>query len=98
MSCAARGKFVSSVTCRWVNVTRWFPKSPGADSWLYSKFANPVPSFPPEAAAEGASMATGDQYPGEAATAAYGEAATAAGIGDLDEDMTCEMILNMLSE
>ncbi|XP_036989571.2 transcriptional repressor CTCFL [Artibeus jamaicensis] len=54
-----------------------------------------------EAAAEGAPMAMGDQCPGEAAPAAYGEAAAAAtttGIEDLDGDMTCEMILNMLSE
>lgn len=38
-----------------------------------------------------------DQCPGEAASATYGEAASA-GIEDLDEHMTCEMILNMLSE
>ncbi|KAM5305517.1 transcriptional repressor CTCFL [Glossophaga mutica] len=51
-----------------------------------------------EAAAEAASMAMVGQCPGEAAPATYGEAATAAGIEDLDEDMTCEMILSMLSQ
>ncbi|XP_054429516.1 transcriptional repressor CTCFL [Pteronotus mesoamericanus] len=51
-----------------------------------------------ETAARGASMVMGDQCPGEmVAPAAYGEAATA-GSGDLGEAMTCEMILNLLSE
>lgn len=54
---------------------------------------------PPEAAAweaEEASTARGDQYPGEMTPVNFGEAT--AGSRDLDEDLTFEMVLNLLNE
>ncbi|KAJ8779058.1 hypothetical protein J1605_012909 [Eschrichtius robustus] len=62
---------------------------------LYFKFANPVP-FPQEAAAEEASLVSGEQYPGGLVPIDFGEAT--AGGEDLDEDMTCEMILAMMEK
>ncbi|XP_035865358.1 transcriptional repressor CTCFL [Phyllostomus discolor] len=94
---------------RWTNLRRHAEKcvggeDPAAPSGTGRRMRTRKPAGPQdaakedEAAAEGASAATGDQCPGEEAPAAYGEASTAAGMEDLDGDMTCEMILNMLSQ
>lgn len=53
-------------------------------------------AFPQEATAEEASILKGDDYPEEMVPAGYGE--ITAGIEDLYEDMTCEMILNMMDK
>eukprot|EP00069_Balaena_mysticetus_P007548 bmy_00234T0 len=49
-----------------------------------------------EAAAEEASLVSGEQYPGGLVPIDFGEAT--AGGEDLDEDMTCEMILAMMEK
>lgn len=64
----------------------------------FSPFS-PPPTPPQEAAAweaEEAPMVRGDQYLGEMIPVNFGE--TTAGRKDLDGDLTCEMILNMLNE
>lgn len=52
--------------------------------------------FPQEAAAEEASLVSGEQYPGGLVPIDFGEAT--AGGEDPDEDMTCEMILAMMEK
>lgn len=56
--------------------------------------SNCCPLCPPEAAAAEASIASRPLLPGQAAPVPHAE--TAVGGKALDEDMTCEMILNMM--
>ncbi|KAB0407439.1 hypothetical protein E2I00_012452 [Balaenoptera physalus] len=51
---------------------------------------------PREATAEEASLVSGEQYPGGLVPIDFGEAT--AGGEDLDEDMTCEMMLAMMEK
>lgn len=52
--------------------------------------------FPQDAAAEEAVLVNGKRYPGEVVPVGCGE--TMVGSEDIEEDVTCEMILNMLDK
>ncbi|XP_070445726.1 transcriptional repressor CTCFL isoform X2 [Equus przewalskii] len=91
---------------RWTNMRKHSEKcEPGQEKSATSgegrRMRRRKPAVPKEAgkedaAAEEASAAQGGQSPGEAAPVEPGE--TTAGTEDLDEDMTCEMILDMMDK